>query len=213
MSSDTRSLVIACGALAREIVALKRLNGWTHLDLQCLSPELHNRPERIPEAVRAAIAVARDRYRRIFVAYADCGTGGVLDRVLQEEHVERLPGAHCYEFFATAPRFAALADEEPGTFYLTDFLVRHFDRLVVTGLGIDRHPELAAEYFRNYRRIVYLVQASEPGLAATARDIAQRFGLHYVEARTGYGALEAGLHSWAGQSDKVATEQAVTWRR
>ena len=214
MSSDTRSLVIACGALAREIVALKRLNSWTHLDLQCLSPELHNRPERIPAAVRAAIAVARDRYRRIFVAYADCGTGGLLDRVLQEEHVERLPGAHCYEFFATAPRFAALADEEPGTFYLTDFLVRHFDRLVVTGLGIDRHPELAAEYFRNYRRMVYLAQAPEPGLAAAARDIAQRFGLQYVEHGTGYGALETGLRTWTGESvSRIAAEQGVTWRR
>lgn len=215
MSSDTRLLVIACGALAREIVALKRFNGWMHLDVECLPPELHNRPERIPAAVRDAIVAARDRYRRIFVAYADCGTGGLLDRVLQEERVERLPGAHCYEFFATGSGFAALADEEPGTFYLTDFLVRHFERLVVAGLGIDRHPELAAEYFRNYRRIVYLAQAPEPALAAAARVIAQRFGLQYVERRTGYGELETSLRTWAGTGEgrSMAAEQAVTWRR
>jgi hypothetical protein len=216
MSSETRSLVIACGALAREIVALKRLNGWQDLDVQCLPAELHNRPERIPGAVRAAIAAARDRYDQIFVAYADCGTGGLLDRVLHEERVERLPGAHCYEFFATGSRFAALADEEPGTFYLTDFLVRHFDRLVVTGLGIDRHPELAQEYFRNYRRMLYLVQVPDAGLSAAARNFAQRFGLQYVERATGYGHLETSLRRWmglAGSCDAGTTEQRVTWHR
>jgi len=133
-------LIIACGAIAREIVALKRLNGWSAMDVQCLPPELHNRPERIPEAVRAAIASGRERYSRIFVAYADCGTGGRLDAVLEQEGIDRLPGAHCYEFFATAAVFADLSDAEPGTFYLTDFLVRHFDRLVVEGLGLGRHP-------------------------------------------------------------------------
>jgi len=210
-------LVVACGALAREIVALKRINGWTAVDVQCLPPELHNRPERIPAAVRTAIAAARERYERIFVAYADCGTGGLLDRVLAEEQVERLPGAHCYEFFATGREFAALADEEPGTFYLTDFLVRHFERLVVAGLGIDRHPELAAEYFRNYRRIVYLVQAPDPELAQAARAIAERFGLDYVERPTGYGELESGLRAWVGPRAPSANGQSVleqpTWRR
>src|SRR6476619_7386068 len=131
MPSEAPVLIIACGALAREIVALKKMNGWSAMDVQCLPPELHNRPELIPAAVRGAIDEARKRYSQIFVAYADCGTGGLLDKVLQAEGIERLPGAHCYEFFATARVFAELSDAEPGTFYLTDFLVRHFDRLVV----------------------------------------------------------------------------------
>jgi hypothetical protein len=136
--------------------------------------------------------------------------------VLQEERVDRLPGAHCYEFFATGPRFAALAAEEPGTFYLTDFLVRHFDRLVVTGLGIDRHPELAAEYFRHYRRIVYLVQSADAELAVAAREIATRFGLENVECRTGYGELESRLQDWlatpARDRTNPGSEQEVIWR-
>ena len=216
MNSGARSLVIACGALAREIVALKRMNCWDGVEVQCLTPELHNRPERIPEAVRSAIAAARERYERIFVAYADCGTGGRLDRVLEQEHVERLPGAHCYEFFATAEPFAALAEAEPGTFFLTDFLVRHFDRLVVTGLGIDRHPELAGDYFRHYRRMVYLAQGRDPELAAAARDIARRFGLDYVERRTGYGDLESRLQTWMRADASRAAgpaEQRVKWHR
>ena len=195
---ESRVLVVACGALAREIVALTKMNGWVGVDVQCLPPELHNRPERIPEAVRGEIASARGRYDRIFVAYADCGTGGLLDAMLQEQQVERLPGAHCYDFFATRSVFAALAEEEPGTFYLTDFLVRHFERLVVAGLGIDRHPELADEYFRNYRRVVYLVQAHDAELADAARGIARRFGLEYQERYTGYGELETSLRAWTG---------------
>jgi hypothetical protein len=167
-------LVIACGALAHEIVALKRLNGWSSLDIQCLPPELHNRPEHIPAAVREAIAAARTAYQQILVAYADCGTGGRLDAVLREEKIERLPGAHCYEFYATAAAFARLADAEPGTFYLTDFLVRHFERLVIDGLGLDRHPELLQDYFGNYRKLVYLVQAPDrarrPGSDSSMRN-------------------------------------------
>jgi hypothetical protein len=185
--------VIACGALSREIAALKRASGWAALDVTCLPPELHNRPERIAPAVRAAIGRARARYERIFVAYADCGTAGVLDRMLAQEGVERLPGAHCYEFFATPGVFAALAEAEPGTFYLTDFLVRHFERLVVAALGIDRHPELAGEYFRNYRRVVYLAQVANPQLQRQARDIAERLGLDYEQRVTGYGVLATSL--------------------
>jgi Protein of unknown function (DUF1638) len=196
MSSAQRAdrvLVIACGALAREISALKRASGWSALDVSCLPPELHNRPERIPGEVRAAIRAARARYSRIFVAYADCGTGGALDRVLADESVERLPGAHCYEFFATSTLFAALADAEPGTFYLTDFLVRHFERLVIAGLGIDRHPQLAAQYFRHYRRVVYLAQLASEPLQRQARDIAARLGLRYELRVTGYGELASSL--------------------
>jgi Protein of unknown function (DUF1638) len=190
---STRVLVIACGALAREITALKRASGWAALDVSCLPPELHNRPERIPAAVRAAIIEARARYQQIFVAYADCGTGGALDRVLAEEGVERLPGAHCYEFFATSGVFAALAEAEPGTFYLTDFLVRHFQRLVLVGLGIERHPQLAHEYFRNYRRVIYLAQTADAQLERDARAIAARLGLSYEQRATGYGDLASSL--------------------
>jgi hypothetical protein len=193
MDSGIRTLAIACGALAREIVALKRLNGWEALDIECLPPELHNRPERIPAAVEAAIRGARDRYERIFVAYADCGTGGELDAVLAREGVERLPGAHCYEFFATSTVFAALHEAELGTFYLTDFLVRHFDRLVIEGLGLERYPQLVAEYFRNYKKLVYLAQLDDPELATRAEAAAARLGLAYERRLTGYGDLETTL--------------------
>jgi Protein of unknown function (DUF1638). len=212
MTEETpRVLVVACGALAREIVALKKAGGWAHVDVQCLPPELHNRPARIPGAVQEAIVAARERYARIFVAYADCGTGGLLDKVLEVQRVERLPGAHCYEFFATAPRFAALADEAPGTFYLTDFLVRHFERLFVEGLGLDRHPELAADYLRHYTRMVYLVQVPDPDLMRQARAIAARYGLGYEELHTGYGDLASGLQRWVegDRRDRQAHEHGV----
>ncbi len=186
-------LVIACGALAREIAALRRANHWSGLDVQCLPPDLHNRPERIPEAVRAAIRAARPRYRSLFVAYGDCGTGGRLDQVLAEEGVERIPGAHCYEFFAGGAVFAQLADAEPGTFYLTDFLVRHFERLVIAGLGLDRHPELLPAYFGNYRRLVHLAQAPDEALRERARACAARLGLAFEARGTGYGDLERSL--------------------
>ncbi len=174
-------------------MALKRANDWEGMDVTCLPPELHNRPERIPESVANAIREARQTHSRIFVAYADCGTGGMLDRVLEAEGIERLPGAHCYEFYATSAEFMALHDAEPGTFYLTDFLVRHYERLVTVGLGIDRHPQLAREYFRHYRRVVYLVQAADAGLSAQAAGIAARLGLEYEERRTGFGEMATSL--------------------
>jgi len=213
MDGEAPVLVIACGALAREIVALKQLNGWSALDIQCLPPELHNRPERIPAAVRAAIVAGRENYEQIFVAYADCGTGGLLDDVLRAEQVARLPGAHCYEFFATATVFAALGEAEVGTFYLTDFLVRHFDRLVIAGLGIDRHPELADEYFRNYRRLTYLVQVADPELARAARAAAARLGLEYDERFTGYGDLATTLESVASRREHPVSWEQTAWRR
>lgn len=187
------TLIIACGALAHEVAALRRANAWDRLDVQCLPPDLHNRPERIPAAVRAAIRAARPRYRSIFVAYADCGTGGLLDVVLREEGVERIPGAHCYEFFATAPVFAQLAESEVGTFYVTDFLLRHFDRLVLEGLGIDRHPELFAMYFGNYRKLVYLAQVPTAAAIEAARAVAARMGLDFEYRETGYGQLATSL--------------------
>ena len=193
MDGAGRVLVIACGALAREITALKRANGWAAVEVTCLAPELHNRPERIPASVKAAIDEARGRFDHIFVAYADCGTGGALDRVLAAEGIERLPGAHCYEFYATPAAFAALAEAEIGTFYLTDFLVRHFERLVWAGLGLDRHPELTAEYFRHYRKVVYLAQVADAALAREAEGIAARLGLAYERRVTGYGDLARSL--------------------
>ena len=189
MDTARGTLIIACGALAHEIAALRRASGWTAIDVCCLPPELHNRPERIAPAVQQKIREHRDAYHSIFVAYGDCGTGGRLDAMLQQEGVERLPGAHCYEFFAGASAFAELADAEPGTFYLTDFLTRHFERLVVRGLGIDRHPELAQEYFRNYRKVVYFAQTRSVALLEQARQIASRLGLAFEHRYTGFGEL------------------------
>jgi len=199
-----RTLVIACGALAREIAALTRANGWTALEVRCLPAELHNRPERIAPAVRETIAANRGQYAHMFVAYADCGTRGELDQVLREEGIERLPGAHCYEFFATARVFAQLADGEPGTFYLTDFLLRHFERLVVRPLGLDRHPELVQEYFRNYRKLVYLSQAPRADAIEQARRIAERFGFQFEHRFTGYGELGTRLAALVESQDTLA---------
>jgi hypothetical protein len=216
-------LIIACGALAHEITALRRANGWDKLDVSCLPAELHNRPEKIPAAVRALIQASRGRYHSIFVAYGDCGTGGLLDEVLREEQVERIPGAHCYEFFATSSQFAALAEAEPGTFYLTDFLLRHFDRLVIRGLGLDRHPELHSMYFGNYRKLVYLAQAPKPGSEEQARAVASRMGLEFEIRHTGYGTLGTSLaaavtrgavrQTHAPDNAARRTEEVVAWRR
>lgn len=186
-------LIIACGALAHEITALKRANAWEQLDVRCLPADLHNRPERIPAAVRVLIRASRAHYRSIFVAYADCGTGGLLDAVLAEEGVERIPGAHCYEFFATSPVFTALAEAEIGTFYLTDFLLRHFERLVIQGLGLDKHPELFPTYFGNYRKLVYLAQRPSADAIERARAVATRMGLSFESLVTGYGTLGTAL--------------------
>jgi hypothetical protein len=184
-----RVLVVGCGALGRELVTLTRdLPG---VDVTCLPAELHNRPERIAAAVAGRIRARGGAHERVFVAYADCGTGGRLDAMLETgfEGVERIPGAHCYEFYAGAAAFAALQDEEPGTFYLTDFLARQFETIVVRGLGLDRHPELRDAYFGNYRRLVYLAQTDDPDLVARARAAADRLGLAFELRRTGLGDL------------------------
>lgn len=205
-----RTLILACGALSHEIVALIRANGWDNFAVQCLPADLHNRPGEIPAAVRAGIRRARGAYDHVFVAYADCGTGGRLDAVLAEEGVERLPGAHCYEFYAGSGIFHALADEEPGTFYLTDFLVRHFDRLVIRGMGIDRHPEILPMMFGNYRRVVYLAQTDDPGLRDRAERAAERLGLDYEYRFTGHGELAGRL---AERHARSSAQEVVSWPR
>ena len=204
MTERSGTLLIACGALAREIAALKRANDWTTLDVRCLPAELHNRPERIAPAVREEIRANRDRYEKIFVVYGDCGTGGQLDSVLRDEGVERMAGAHCYEFLATPQVFAQLADAEPGTFYLTDFLLRHYERLVVRPLGLDRHPELAAEYFRHYRKLVYLAQVERPEAIERAHQIADSFGFAFEYRYTGYGELGTRLRTLVTSQDTLA---------
>ncbi|HTS15056.1 MAG TPA: DUF1638 domain-containing protein [Candidatus Sulfotelmatobacter sp.] len=207
--SPERTLVIACGALAPELVALTRRPGMGHLDLACLPPDLHDRPERIPDAVRGRIRAARATHDRIFVAYADCGTGGLLDSVLREEGVERLPGAHCYQVFAGRETFDALMAQEPATFFLTDFLARHFDRLVVRGLGLDRHPELLTIYFGAYRRVVYLAQTDDPALLHAARSAATRLGLAFEVRHTGYGELATAIEALAAVADVSALRAAL----
>jgi uncharacterized protein DUF1638 len=195
--SARRLLVVGCGALGRELVALTRdLPG---VDLTCLPAELHNRPERIPEAVAGRLRSRGGDYDRVFVAYADCGTGGLLDRMLETEFegVERIPGAHCYEFYAGAAAFAVLQDEEVGTFYLTDFLARNFERIVWRGLGLADHPELLETYFGNYRRLVYLAQTEDPELVERARLAADRLGLVFEHRQTGLGDLATAIRTAA----------------
>jgi hypothetical protein len=183
-------LVIACGATAREFVQLQKLNDWDHVEFQCLPAELHNSPGDIPSAVQAVIDRERDNYRQIFVGYADCGTGGLLDRQLEGQGIERLPGAHCYDFYSGPKAFAEMAAEELGTFYLTDFLVHAFDRLVREGLGLNRHPQLMQQYFGNYRRVVYLAQRESDRLQKMAREQAVYLGLEYEYIYTGLDPLK-----------------------
>ena len=192
--------MIGCGALARELLEVaRRIPG---LEVACLPPDLHNRPAGIPGAVRDRIAEARrDGFERIFVAYADCGTGGLLDPVLAEAGVERLPGAHCYEVFAGSTAFTTMADAEPGTFWLTDFLARNFERLVIRGLGIDRHPELLGTYFAHYTRVVFLSQTDDPDLLALARRAAARLGLAFEHRATGLANLAAPIMAFAERGD------------
>jgi hypothetical protein len=187
------TLVIACGALAGELKEVIARNRLETLSVECLPASLHNHPDRIPGAVAERIAGARERYEQIFVAYADCGTGGLLDRLLEEEGIERLPGAHCYEFFATSPVFARIQDAEPGTFYLTDFLARHFERLVMRGLGLAEHPELYPTYFGNYRRLVHLAQKDDAEMEAAGRHAAALLGLAHERVVVGYGDLQTSL--------------------
>jgi len=194
-----RVLLLACGALAREILAVLAANNWTHMDLRCLPARLHNTPDSIPERVRDRIRAARaDGYDRIFVVYADCGTGGLLDRVCAEEGVERIAGPHCYSFFDGNEQFAARAEAgEITAFYLTDFLARQFNTLIWKGLGLDRHPDLLPMMFGNYEKVVYLAQTDDAELRRRAEAAAARLGLAFEVRRTGMGDLAAFLRGAA----------------
>ena len=183
--------LIACGALAREVLALRDKYGWD-VEVLGVAALLHNEPDRIPAAVLSTIRDARERHNRVFVVYGDCGTGGMLDRMLAAEGVERVPGPHCYEIYAGS-KFEAMTDDEPGTFFLTDYLVESFDHLVLQGLGLDRYPELREDYFGNYTRVIYLAQREDGRLRARARWAAAELGLPLEIRAVGYGALETRL--------------------
>ena len=192
--SARRVLIIACGALAPDLVRVRDLNGWQHIEFQCLPAELHNDPQKIPELVRQKILENKGRFQSIFIGYSDCGTGGLLDKVIKEEQVERLPGAHCYEMFAGSAEFNALHEAELGTFYLTDFLARNFDRLIIKGMGLDRHPELKQMYFGNYKKVVYLAQLEDAAIDACAEQAADYLELSYEKVKTGDTHLYQALH-------------------
>ncbi|WP_171099368.1 DUF1638 domain-containing protein [Ruegeria sp. HKCCD7255] len=194
-----RILLIACGALAREILDLKNRNGWDHIALTCLPAILHVHPEKITQAVEDAIAKHRDSYEQVYVVYADCGTGGMLQKACEKLNVEMIQGPHCYSFFEGNDTFAAHGEDETTAFYLTDFLARQFDAFVWKPLGLDRHPELRDMYFGNYTKLVYQAQTDDPELTRRAQDCAQRIGLAFERRRTGYGDLETTLSDWAAR--------------
>lgn len=185
-----RALVVACGALGRELVALKESTGWDALDITCLPAIWHNHPEKIAPGLRRKLQAARG-YEQVFVAYGDCGSGGAVDQVIQEFGVERIAGPHCYQFFMGTDEFTALTDEDPACFFLTDYLVRHFDRLIVKGLGLDRFPELRDMYFGNYSALVYIAQTEDPRLKVKAEQAADRLGLAFAYRYRGYGELQS----------------------
>ena len=201
IASPSTPIVLACGALASDLRAVLEASGFDrHVDVEYLPANLHNRPDRIVPALRQRLVAAAVAKRPVFVAYADCGTGGALDALLREfPGVSRLPGAHCYELFAGSDAFAAMQAEELGTFYLTDFLAKHFDALVWRGLGLDLHPELRDTYFAGYRRVVLLAQAPDPDVVERARAAATRLGLEFAHRPTGRDGLRVPLLAFADE--------------
>jgi hypothetical protein len=188
-----RILLIACGALAREILDLKKVNGWDHMDLTCLPAKLHLYPEKITDAVKKAVAKHRDDYAEIFIVYADCGTGGLLQAACDDMGVQMVTGPHCYSFFEGNQKFADRSEGEFTAFYLTDFLVRQFEAFILKPMGLDRHPELRDMYFGNYEKLIYQAQTDDPALTQKAREAAQTLGLAFERRHTGYGDLEVTL--------------------
>ncbi len=187
------TLLLACGALAREIVDLIELNNWQAFDIQCLPAKWHNTPQFIVPALREKIREAKDEYTKIYVVYGDCGTGGLLDAMLLEEGVERIAGPHCYAFYSGNTVFAAGAAADMTSFFLTDYITRQFDKLIWEGLGLDRHPELRDDYFGNYTKVIYLAQTDDEGLRKAAEAAAAKLGLAYEYRFTGYGELASDL--------------------
>ncbi len=188
-----RVLLIACGAVAREVLAVIARNGLVHVDLKCLPADLHLTPDAIPDAVRRVFETYAAAYDETFVVYGDCGTGGKLDAMLQDLGISRIEGPHCYSFFTGNELFSDNAEDEITTFYLTDFLARQFDSFVIRPLGLDRWPELAGMYFGHYERLVYLAQTDDPELDRRAAAAAERLGLAFERRKTGYGDLETAL--------------------
>ena len=189
-----RLLVIACGMIAREVLAVKEQLGLDHLELTCLPAEFHFYPDRIAPAMDKAIEKAKaEGYSNIFVGYGDCGTGGLLDRVLEKHGVERMAGPHCFAFYQGMDAYAKVADDDMMSFYMTDFLCRQFDAFFMKPLGLDKHPELIKDYFGNYERLVYIAQTDDPELDKVAEKAAKMLGLAYERRSTGYGDLTAEL--------------------
>jgi hypothetical protein len=198
-------LVIACGMIAREVLAAKDMLGLDHLELTCLPADHHFHPDRIAPAMDAAIEKAKAQgYRNIFVGYADCGTGGALDRVCEKHGVERIAGPHCFAFYQGLERFEEVAEADMTAFYMTDFLCRHFETFFIRPLGLDRHPELAADYFGNYEKLVYLAQTDDPELDRVAEEAAAMLGLAYERRSTGYGDLTTALAAAARRLQPVS---------
>ena len=191
-SGNGRILVLACGALAREILALTR--EFDHIDLQCLPAIFHNHPEKIVPAVKETVANSTG-YERIFLVYADCGTAGELQAVAKDLGIEMMPGPHCFAFYQGTEDFMSKTDEEFTSFYLTDFLARQFDAFIWKPLGLDRHPELLPSYFGHYEKLVYQAQTDDPILLDKAKDCANRMGLAFEHRRTGYGDLANAMRS------------------
>ena len=178
-------LIIGCGALAHEVKEIIKLNDWDNVRLQCLNADLHNTPKILPAKIKESIDSNINDYSKIFLAYADCGTGGLIDLLLKDYDIERLDGAHCYEFYSGSSVFKELSEKEIGTFYLTDFLVKNFDRLVIEGLGIQKYPSLKEDYFRNYKNVVYLAQLQDNVLESKARECADYLNLEFSVHFTG----------------------------
>lgn len=200
-TAPEKVLIIACGMLAREILAVKAANGLDHLELTCLPAEYHFHPDRIAPGIDAAITRARaDGWANIFVGYADCGTGGMLDRVCEKHAVKRIAGPHCFAFYQGLEAFDAVSDGDITAFYFTDFLCRQFDAFFIKPLGLDRHPELARDLFGNYEKVVYLAQTDDAELEKVAVDAAKMLGLAYEKRFTGYGDLIPALRAAAASS-------------
>ena len=194
-----KTLIIACGALAKEILFLKKMLGdaGRSIDLQCLPANYHNSPDKIIPGLEKVIAERGCHYDRILIGYGDCGTGGLLDAFIAKNNLERLPGAHCYAFFAGLDAFDALMEEELGSFLLTDYLVKFFDTLIIKGMGVDKHPDLKDIYFANYKRVVYLAQTEDLELQKQAKAAAQTLELDYEYKFTGYGMLADAMDTLA----------------